>query len=194
MNKRPLAILPMSLIAELLKVPIGTLSWMHREYFRKKSSITNQNTSTPTLNARASGSIQVTLKNITEEEFDYITCQENQRCWATLSIEKRCIVFHRQHLDRRIKKGVMLKVMKLAGLKRKKVEVCSVPARKEERQKEFNHSTVTLDIKLHDILQRSGHLIFLDECVFKSRDFKKVAWSTPYQNLKVEDRTANQPC
>lgn len=62
--------------------------------------------------------------------------------WAILSIDKRCVMFHRQFPDRRIKKGVMLKVMKFAGLKRKKVEVSSVPARKEERIGEFNHDTV----------------------------------------------------
>ena len=32
----------------------------------------------------------------------------------------------------------MLKVMKQAGLRRKKIEVCNVPARKEERAEEFN--------------------------------------------------------
>ena len=54
-------------------------------------------------------------------------------------------MFHRQFLDRRIKRGVMLKVLKQAGLKLKKVEVCNVPARKEERKDEFENSTVTLD-------------------------------------------------
>ena len=34
----------------------------------------------------------------------------------------------------------------------------------------------------------------MDECVFKSRDFKRTAWSCPYENLVVEDRTAYQPC
>jgi len=46
----------------------------------------------------------------------------------------------------------MLKVMKLAGLKVKKVEICNVPARKEARAGEFNSSTVKLDNKLHEVL------------------------------------------
>ena len=92
------------------------------------------------------------MKNISDEEIGCITNQDNQRLWAILSIEKRCIMFHRRFLDRRIKKGVMLKVMKQAGFKRKKVEVCNVPARKEERQEEFESSTVSLDYKLHDVL------------------------------------------
>jgi hypothetical protein len=62
------------------------------------------------------------------------------------------MLFHRQFPDRRIKKGVMLKVMKLAGLKIKKVEVCNVPVRKEARTLEFNDKTVKLDDKLHEVL------------------------------------------
>jgi hypothetical protein len=39
----------------------------------------------------------------------------------------------------------MLKVMKRGGLMKKKVEVCNVAARKEERRFEFENSTVKLD-------------------------------------------------
>jgi hypothetical protein len=70
--------------------------------------------------------------------------------------------------------------MKNAGLKRKKIEISNIPARLEERYEEFENSTVALDNRLHKILEEKGHLIFLDECVFKSRDFKKVAWSGPH--------------
>ena len=40
-------------------------------------------------------------------------------------------MFHRKFTDRRIKKGVMLKVMRQAGLRLKKIEVSNVPAKKE---------------------------------------------------------------
>ena len=46
-----------------------------------------------------------------------------------------------------------------------------------------------MDDKLKKIIDNKGHLVYLDECVFKSRDFKKTAWSMPNQNLKVFDRT-----
>ena len=46
----------------------------------------------------------------------------------------------------------MLKVMKYAGLKKKKIEVCNVPAWKEERVEELNQDTITLDSKIHDIM------------------------------------------
>ena len=67
----------------------------------------------------------------------------------------------------------MVKVMKLAGLKKKKIEVSNIPNRLEERIQEFSGSTLTLDNRLHKILQEKYHLVFLDECVFKSRDFKR---------------------
>ena len=42
----------------------------------------------------------------------------------------------------RIKKGVMYKIMRKAGLMMKRIEVNNVPARKEERVEEFTQSTV----------------------------------------------------
>lgn len=83
--------------------------------------------------------------------------------------------------------------MKVAGLKRKKIQINNIAARIEQRYEEFDNSTTTLDNKLHDILEGKGHLVFLDECLFKSRDFAKFAWSAPNQNLRVEDRTGKQP-
>ena len=67
----------------------------------------------------------------------------------------------------------MVKVMKLAGLKKKKIEVSSIPNRFEERIQEFSGSTLTLDNRLNTILKEKSHLVFLDECIFKSRDFKR---------------------
>ena len=46
----------------------------------------------------------------------------------------------------------MLKVMKLAGMTKKKVEVCNVAARHEERTEEFNHDILSLDTKIYSIL------------------------------------------
>ena len=87
----------------------------------------------------------------------------------------------------------MLKVMKLAGLRQKKIEVSNIPARRELRYEEFENKTTTLDKRLNDIIESGGHMVFLDECLFKSRDFKRKAWSNPYDNLFVEDRTYKQP-
>ena len=44
------------------------------------------------------------MRNITDEEIDYITSQDTQYNQAILSIDKRCIMFHRKYPDRRIKK------------------------------------------------------------------------------------------
>ena len=79
--------------------------------------------------------------------------------------------------------------MKWSGLRLKKIEVSNIPAKKEQRVEEFENKTDSLDQKLQNIIESGGHLVFLDECIFKSRDFKKKAWSVPYDNLFVEDRT-----
>ena len=67
------------------------------------------------------------MQNITDEEVEYITSQDTQYNQAILSIEKRCIMFHRRFTHRRIKKQVMTKVMKQAGMRKKKVTVRNVP-------------------------------------------------------------------
>jgi hypothetical protein len=146
------------------------------------------------MNAYPQGHTRVTVANIKSDEHQFITSQNNQNTWATLSISERCKFFHRTFPDRRISKSVMLKVMKLAGLRKKKIEISNIPARLEERYEEFDNCIVALDNKLNKVLEEKGHLIFLDECDFKSRDFKKVAWSRPYENLQVFDRTPMQPC
>ena len=87
----------------------------------------------------------VTLANITDDEVTFITSQDNQRLWAVLNINHRCILFHRQFTSRRIKRGVMLKVMKQAGLRLKKIEVSNIPAKKEQRVQEFEAKTIALD-------------------------------------------------
>ena len=77
----------------------------------------------------------------------------------------------------------MLQVMKSAGLRKKKVRIKNVPAKGEQRQDEFESQTLVLDNKINEILKEEGHLEFLDECVFKSRDFTRTARSNPKQNL-----------
>ena len=71
----------------------------------------------------------------------------------------------------------MLKLMKRAGLRLKKIEVANVPTRKEARVEEFEDKTIALDKKLFEILSNNQHVLWLDEAVFKQRDFRKKAWS-----------------
>ena len=47
---------------------------------------------------------------------------------------------------------------------------------------------------MYELQNKNALIVFLDECVYKSRDFQKLAFSRPYMNLKVEDRTYKQPC
>ena len=71
----------------------------------------------------------------------------------------------------------MLKLMKRAGVRLKKIEICNVPTRKEARVDEFEDKTIALDNKLYEILGNNQHVLWLDEAVFKQRDFRKKAWS-----------------
>ena len=75
------------------------------------------------------------------------------------------------------------------GITRKKVEVSCVPAKMETRVQEFEQTTLELDNKINEIMSAGHHLIYIDEAVFKERDFLRVTWSNNRQNLQVFDRT-----
>ena len=66
---------------------------------------------------------------------------------------------------------------------RKKVEVSCVPAKMETRVQEFEQSTLNLDNTMNEILNSESHLIYLDEAVFKERDFLRTSWSNHRENL-----------
>ena len=78
-----------------------------------------------------------------------------------------------------------------AGIRRKAVVVANIPNRLEARQEEFADKIVALDVRVKEILDAKGHLIFLDESIFSSRGFQMQAWSKRGENIRVQDRTGN---
>ena len=92
-------------------------------------------------------------------------------------------MFHRQFPNRRIKPRIISKVYKYFGITKKKVKVQNIPARLEERTTEFEQSVLQLDNQIHDAIAKGGHLVYLDETVFKKNDYTRQAYSNPKQNL-----------
>ena len=73
---------------------------MHRLYFNdikkaEKEKGRKVEKQVPTLNAKPDSRTRVTSKNLTLEEFKFLTCYENQVLWAHLNISKKCVMFHR---------------------------------------------------------------------------------------------------
>ena len=69
-----------------------------------------------------------------------------------------------------------------------------LPRHKTQRIGEFEDKRVALDDFIKRIQAENGHLVFADEAIFTARGFQMTAWSAPYTNVVVEDRTDNQPC
>lgn len=69
-----------------------------------------------------------------------------------------------------------------------------MPARRTARLGEYERKTMQLYKQVKQILDDGGHLVFLDESIFKARDFQRSAWAASGENIKVEDRTSAQPC
>ena len=113
----------------------------------------------------------MTERNITPEEFDYLTSTENLQAWAHLPLLARCIMFHRKFPDRWIRRQTLGTIMRKAGLRKKRVTVRNVPQRKTQRIEEFEDKTIKLDDFVKQIQEQKGHLVFADECIFKARGF-----------------------
>ena len=74
---------------------------------------------------------------------------------------------------RRIGHKVLRKIYQWFGVTKKKVEVTAVPNRFVERTGEFHQDTVSLDNLVDRILKSGDHLVYVDEAVFKQRDFQR---------------------
>ena len=146
------------------------------------------------MNVKPRGLVAVNIKNLESDEFYFIISQFNQRLWAAKSIDERCKLFHRTFPDRRISVPMMRRIMSMANIVKKRIIVSTAPARRDERTEEFKDSIIELDLKLHQISKEGGHIVYTDETVFKSRDFQRKAYSMPYQNIHISDRTGKQPC
>ena len=64
-----------------------------------------------------------------------------------------------------------------------------MPANGERRSNEFRGKILELDKKLYDAENAKAHIIYLDETIFKGRDFRRYAYSMPKTKLTVYDRT-----
>ena len=84
---------------------------------------------------------------------------------------------------RRIGLKVLRKIYQWFGVTKKKVEVTAIPNRFVERTGEFQQDTVSVDNTTDRILKSGGHLVYVDEAIFKQRDFQRQAWSNIRDNL-----------
>ena len=179
----------------MMNTPARHIYWIIKKYFiPPKLPVHDAVDEGPTYNIQSNDKVKVTETNITHEEVAFITDTQTLRDWAAFSMEQRCVMFHRKYLSRRIKPWLLRKVMYQAGLRRKAVIVANVPNRLEARQEEFADKILELDLQVKEILDGKGHLIFSDESIFTGRGFQMQAWSRRGENIRVQDRTGNQPC
>ena len=119
---------------------------------------------------------------------------ETMRTQAHLSLSDKAKLFHRQFPNRVIKPKDYSTVLKFNGYKFKKVKTKNMPKKKDKLYRKYAEQTIELRDRINSIIEQGGHLVFADECVFKARGYQRQAWSAPYENVFVEDRTGKQPC
>ena len=80
----------------MLEVPLETLKWMERKYFHPKAVASDSDDpDLPLLNAVATGTTKVTVKNITPDEILFLVHNTTLYNQAILSLPKRCTMYHR---------------------------------------------------------------------------------------------------
>ena len=73
----------------MLKVPLETLKWMERKYFRPKAKANDTDESDlPLLNAEPADATKVTVKNITPDEILFLIHNTTLYNQAILSLPK----------------------------------------------------------------------------------------------------------
>ena len=95
----------------------------------------------------------VTVKNLTDEELEFLMRSSTIQLWAPYNISYRCALFHRQFPDRRISGRVLRKVMLQAGLKKKVIKVIRAPQKRSARLEEFEDRTLELDQQVSRVLE-----------------------------------------
>ena len=136
----------------------------------------------------------MTERNITDEELEFLLDSETLRDWAPFSLAMRCVMFHRRFPNRWMRRLQLSKIMRKAGMTKKKVTVTNAPARLTQRLEKFENEILALHDRVEGIIAAGGHLVFCDEAIFAARGFQMTAWSKPNENIYVHDRTGNQPC
>ena len=103
-------------------------------------------------------------------------------------------MFHRRFPDRWLQPWDLGKIMREAGLRKKRITVTRAPAKFTQRLEKFEHEILALHERVEGIIAAGGHLVWADEAIFSARGFQMKAWSRPNETIHVNDRSGNQPC
>ena len=175
---RPPRLLQYTTVAELMRVKPTFIYNLMRNYFNpSKPAAKRFSLQPPLLNTRPSKGARVTLTTIRDEEIEFLTSTDNLRAWSPFSLDWRCTLFHRRFNDRWIARHTLARLYRNLGIKKKAIIVKRVPQRKTQRMGEFEKKVVQLNQNVRQIVERGGHLVFIDESTFTARSFQMRAWA-----------------
>ena len=122
----PVPLLTIAFVARLTKLPLSRVTYLNSLYF-KEHMPARKSLFVPKYRAKPKGRAVVTELNLTPEEFDYLTCEENINAWAHLPLMARCIQFHRKFPDRWINRQTLGKILRKAGHQVKVITINKAP-------------------------------------------------------------------
>lgn len=63
---------------------------------------------------------------LSNEDIDFLTSEHCLNQWAGYSLEERCKLFHRKHINKTIKPAELAQIYKLCGVKKKSIRYTKV--------------------------------------------------------------------
>ena len=191
---RPPALLTEKTVARLMKLSVTRVHGLLVRYFRPLTVPKRFSVQPPKLNAAPMPGQRVQQYTIRHNELEFLLDPDTHRDWAHFSLAQRCVMFHRRFPDRWLQPWDLSKIMREAGMRKKRVSVTRAPAKFTQRLEKFDREIVALCERVEGIIAKGGHLVFADEAIFAARGFQMKAWSLPNETIHVSDRSGNQPC
>ena len=78
--------LTLAFVAKLTKLPLNRVRYLDHLYFKGQKQAARQSLFVPKYRSKPKGRAVVTENNITPEEFEYVTSNENLQAWAHLPL------------------------------------------------------------------------------------------------------------
>ena len=168
----PPALLTYSEVARLLKADLRRVIYLCRSYFTAiGSKLPRVSIQPPKLCTKHLPQNTATVKTLRPEEVEYLTDPDNLYNWAAYPLTWRCVLFHRKFPDRWLRRQELGKLYRQCNIRKKKVTANRAPRQKTLRISEFENKIVDLQDQVQEILDKKGHLVFVDESIFTARGY-----------------------
>ena len=129
---------------------------------------------------------------LSNEDIDFLTSEHCLTQWAGYSIEERCKLFHRKHINKVVKPAQLAKIYKLCGVKKKAIRYTKQTG--PQSPCKYNRTAAQIEDELCESFQEGRLQLFCDEVVFTRSTNQSTDWSRTHQNIALLQKHAFDAC